>query len=189
MTRLGGRRATVAAVLLVGASIVLAACSAGDGGGAPESRPAPSQEAYSYLRDEGFGCRWLTVRAEGSPERRTCTWVADTEAQRERGLMGVTDPDLGGPGAMVFDFDRPTTGGFWMKDTLLPLTVVWVGPDGRVLGSTDMTPCPAGSTCPVYPPPGPYTMAIEVARGRAAGFGLVPGAIVVLGDPCEVVPR
>lgn len=143
-------------------------------------------ESEALLTSEGFGCRLLRVSptAAGAVPAR-CVWVADTPALRSRGLMGVGDPGLGGHDAMAFTFGAPTTASFWMKDTLIPLTVAWVGADGRILGTTDMEPCPTSTTnCPVYPAPGPYVMAIEVAQGRGPELGLTTGATAVLGDPC-----
>jgi len=99
--------------------------------------------------------------------------------------MGITDPNLGGPEAMVFEFPAASSTPFWMKDTLLPLSVAWVGPDGVVLGVTDMAPCGADtSNCPLYPPPGSYLWAIEMAQGRPQNWGIETGARVEIGVPC-----
>lgn len=174
---------------IIGVVLALVVALAGCGDDTP-ARTQAEQEAIAtteaLLISEGFGCRLLGPAPPAvGVARANCAWVADTAAERERGLKGVTDPSLGGHEVMAFVFDAPTTASFWMKDTLIPLTVVWVGADGRILGSTDMEPCdPSGSRCPNYAPPGPYTMAIEVARGRAPDLGLVTGASVILGDPC-----
>lgn len=152
---------------------------------ATESAQQSTAAAESMLTAEGFPCRTLTVR-EADTISTHCVWAATTSSLRERGLMGIADPELGGRGAMVFVFPGATTASFWMKDTIQPLTVVWVDSSGKVLGSTDMVPCTAtdAAECAKYPPPGPYQMAIEVAQGRAPQWGLVPGATVTLGDPC-----
>ena len=54
--------------------------------------------------------------------------VADTPELRARGLMNVTD--LGPWAGMVFLWEEPTDGGFWMKNTLIPLTVYWIDTQG-----------------------------------------------------------
>lgn len=56
--------------------------------------------------------------------------VASTEEQRERGLMSVTrlPPHTG----MIFVFDRDQAVAFWMKDTLVPLDMLFLSPDGTV---------------------------------------------------------
>src|SRR5438477_178397 len=84
--------------------------------------------------------------------------VAETQAERAAGLMHVMAlaPDDG----MAFVFDGPVTDRFWMKDTLIPLSVAFVGEDGRVISESDMDPCTA-DPCPTYPAAGPYAMAME----------------------------
>ena len=65
--------------------------------------------------------------------------------------MDVTDPELGGRSAMVFRFQGDTTSGFWMKDTLLPLSIAWYAADGTLVSTADMEPCPADTLdCPVF---------------------------------------
>jgi len=84
--------------------------------------------------------------------------IASDDASRERGLMGVTD--LGRDDGMAFVWTSPTDATFWMKDTLIPLSIAFVGPDGRVITIREMTPCTA-DPCTTYAADAPYTMAIE----------------------------
>ena len=98
--------------------------------------------------------------------------VADDEASREQGLMGVTDlpPDSG----MVFLFDGPTTTSFWMKDTLIPLSVAFIGEDGRIVAIREMKPCEA-DPCPTYGSDGPYVQAVEANTGWFSELGVDVG--------------
>lgn len=100
---------------------------------------------------------------------------ADTEARRETGLMcrKALAPDRG----MLFDFKRPKGDvAFWMRNTLIPLDIVFIRPDGRVLSIArnaqpfDETPLPAG---------GVIRAVLELSAGRAAEIGLMPGDTVV----------
>lgn len=126
----------------------------------------------------------IVTRADGTVEVH-CVWLADTVALRDLGLMNVTDPDLGGPGAMVFRFDTDTSVPFWMKDTLLPLSIAWIDGAGSVVTTADMEPCPTGtSDCPRSSSSRPYRLAIEVAQGRLQEWGLVSGSTVRLGSAC-----
>ena len=71
--------------------------------------------------------------------------VADTPEERREGLMGVED--LPADEGMAFVFDEPVSSTFWMKDTLIPLSIAFVGEDDRVIGVLDMQPCEA-DPCP-----------------------------------------
>lgn len=98
--------------------------------------------------------------------------VADTPAARERGLMGRArlDADAG----MAFVWDEDTSGPFWMKDTLIPLSVAFVDGGGRVVRILDMEPCRA-DPCPSYDPRTTYRAAVEVNRGTFERLGVRVG--------------
>lgn len=88
--------------------------------------------------------------------------VADTAELRSRGMMGVTD--FGDVDGMLFEWDELVTGQFWMKDTLMPLDIVFFDASGRQVGSASMTPCEA-DPCPRYGSDGAYRWALETAVG------------------------
>ena len=71
--------------------------------------------------------------------------VADSPEERRVGLMGVEALDE--DGGMVFVFDGEQDGSFWMKDTLIPLSIAFWGDDGRLLDILEMEPCTA-DPCP-----------------------------------------
>ncbi|AVR00288.1 hypothetical protein OBCHQ24_15160 [Oceanobacillus iheyensis] len=88
--------------------------------------------------------------------------VADTQGKIEKGLMLVEKlPENEG---MLFVFPRKIYGGFWMKDTLIPLSIAFVDSDGKILKILDMEPC-KGNECPIYDPKLSYRYAIEVNIG------------------------
>lgn len=96
--------------------------------------------------------------------------VADDDAERARGLMfrKALAPDEG----MLFDFKTPRPVAFWMKNTLIPLDMIFIRQDGTILSIAsntvphDETPVPSG---------GPVVGVLEIAGGRAAQLGLSPG--------------
>lgn len=88
--------------------------------------------------------------------------------------MGVTT--LGADDGMAFRWDSSTTGSFWMKDTLIPLSIAFVDEGGRVISIQEMTPCTA-DPCDTYEASGPYVMAIE------ANTGWFDDHAIVVGDP------
>ncbi|WP_242424126.1 DUF192 domain-containing protein [Frankia sp. EI5c] len=103
--------------------------------------------------------------------------VADSDAERRRGLMFRTDLPPGH--GMIFDFGGETTSGFYMFQTLLPLSIMFVR-DGRVVGVREMTPCSGDdpSFCPVYYSDGVYTHAVEAPAYTFAE--------VTIGDPVAI---
>src|SRR5947208_11048951 len=73
--------------------------------------------------------------------------VADTPDAQARGLMGRHRlPEHRG---MLFEFRAPTTAPFWMKDTLIPLSIAFFDAHRRIVAIRDMTPCHT-SRCPLY---------------------------------------
>ena len=62
---------------------------------------------------------------------------------------------------MLFVFPRNTSDGFWMKNTLVPLTVVFFDASGKRVRKLSMTPCSA-DPCPVYYPRRTYRFALEL---------------------------
>lgn len=96
-------------------------------------------------------------------------YVADTPELRQRGLSGVED--LPREAGMLFLFPDDTSTGFWMKDTLIPLSIAFLAADGTVLEVLDMEPCEA-DPCPTYSPGVSYRAALEVNEGRFDDLGL-----------------
>lgn len=80
---------------------------------------------------------------------------------------------------MVFVFGRPTTDRFWMKDTLIPLSIAFWDERNRVVAILDMPPCRA-DPCPTYGPDQPYDGAVEVNLGYFADHGIEVGDHVEL---------
>lgn len=144
--------------------------------------------APGRTRLEGFG--EVEVRIVDGPDGKPivlCVLLAETPDQRARGLMGVEDPDLGGYDGMLFTFDDDSTGGFYMKDTLLPLSIAYLDAEGAVVDARDMEPCPSDAEeCPTYPPSDPYRNTLEVPQGGLEPLGLVPGspALLEVGGTC-----
>ena len=101
--------------------------------------------------------------------------VADSPEERRVGLMGRTEVPEGT--GMAFVYPEPERGGFWMKDTLVPLSIAWVL-DDTVVGVAEMVPCPDGEPCPVYYPQDAdavYDLAVEAAAGTFTEAGVRPG--------------
>ncbi len=102
--------------------------------------------------------------------RRFRVEVADTEASRERGLM--YRKSLAADRGMLFDFKTPQPVAFWMKNTLIPLDMLFIAADGRIIAIArnaapySETPIPSG---------GDVLGVLEIRGGRAAETGIEPG--------------
>jgi uncharacterized protein len=112
-----------------------------------------------------------TVRVTGKhPTRRFKVWLAATDARREQGLMFVRsmEPDQG----MWFQFDTPDILTFWMKNTYIPLDILYVAADGRIVRIAaqatpfSLTPIPSGA---------PATAVLELGGGIAEANGIRVG--------------
>lgn len=96
--------------------------------------------------------------------------IARTVAARERGLSGRKGlaPDEG----MLFIFDAADTYGFWMKEMLFPIDILWLNGSRIVDISTDLPPSVPGDRLPVFYPRVPADRVLEVPAGFAKVHGL-----------------
>jgi uncharacterized protein len=124
----------------------------------------------------GFGTVAGRVTAADGSTCDVCLWAAATAADQSRGLMGVTD--LGGADGMVFQFGSPVITQFWMRDTVMPLSIAFYAADGSFVSASDMEPCLTGpdAACARYAPAGPYVNAIEVPKGGLEELLMVEGS-------------
>jgi uncharacterized membrane protein (UPF0127 family) len=118
----------------------------------------------------------LPVRIVSAPKAMLHLQVATTEQQRERGLMSVRRlaPHTG----MLFVFDTDMPIAFWMKDTLIPLDMIFIAADGTVRKVFVRVPVvPADLPDQNIPlERGTAKYVIELPAGEAPLDGLQPGA-------------
>jgi uncharacterized protein len=156
------RVATVFAVVSLG----LAGCGGGGGG-----TPPPTTSA------RGFPLGDLTVQRGGKTVLSLTVEIAANAKAWEKGLMGVNhlNPDQG----MAFVFGRTVDDQFWMKDTLIPLDILFADSTGAVVDEQAMTPCTA-DPCQTYASAQSYQTAVEVAAGVLSKAGVHSGDVVRL---------
>lgn len=135
----------------------------------PTAAGAPAKAAAGAVGQAPAG---FEVLEAVTPSGRTRFFVeiADNDATRERGLMFRKSlaPDRG----MLFDFHTPREVAFWMRNTLIPLDIIYIKADGTVLSiAHNTTPL---SEAPI-PSGGPTLGVLELAGGRSAEIGLMPG--------------
>jgi uncharacterized membrane protein (UPF0127 family) len=114
------------------------------------------------------------VTAKGQTYRFTVE-IADTAAAREHGLMGRTD--LAARAGMLFEFPESDVVAFWMKDTPIPLDMLFIDKDGRIVHIAERT-VPYDFT-PISSL-GPVTRVLEVNGGTSDQLGIHDGDKIVL---------
>ncbi len=105
-------------------------------------------------------------------DREIWVEVAQTPEEQSYGLKGRKH--LGKDEGMLFIFDIEDYHAFWMKDTLLPLSIAFIGKDGRIVWITDMKPLTSDS----HVPPKPIRYALEMNKGWFSSHGVKVGDVV-----------
>jgi uncharacterized membrane protein (UPF0127 family) len=110
----------------------------------------------------------LTIHS-ASGDHRFNVEVADTPAQQQTGMMFRRS--VAGDRGMIFPYDPPQDVAFWMKNTLIPLDMIFIRADGTIARiatakALDETPVPGGE---------PVSAVLELRAGRAAELGIREG--------------
>ncbi|MFI4988400.1 MAG: DUF192 domain-containing protein, partial [Alphaproteobacteria bacterium] len=112
----------------------------------------------------------LVIKTADGKEHRFTVELAATDAERGEGLMYRTAmaPDAG----MLFDFKESETVAMWMKNTYLPLDMLFIAKDGRIVRIAErmvplsLTPVASGE---------PVLAVLELNSGTAARLDIKPG--------------
>ena len=119
-------------------------------------------------------CRDDRVTIKGDfGEAHITVQVADDERERAQGLMNV--PEMGTLQGMLFVYDAPQPVSFWMRNTLIPLDMIFAGPDGTISAihenavPLDETPIPGGDG---------VKFVLEVNGGLTERLGVEPGDLL-----------
>jgi len=100
--------------------------------------------------------------------------VVDDPASRRLGYM--FREHIGPTDGMLFVFDRPDRHSIWMKNCRVPLDIIWLDPDFRVVEiAPDRPPCPEQGECPSVAPMRMASYVLEIAAGGSAAQGLKVG--------------
>ena len=164
------RKCTQVLVPLAAAALALTACSsrAADSAAAPAAANAPDRKADVHPVS-GLPVVDLAITHAGKVHHFRVE-VAQSGAEQERGLMFRTA--MGADEGMIFPMAPPRLASFWMRNTVIPLDIIFVGTNGRILNI-------AAQAIPYDETPlnsvGPVKGVLELNGGRAAALGLRAG--------------
>ena len=106
--------------------------------------------------------------------------VADDDAERARGLM--FRDELEADHGMLFIHEREEPQAYWMKNTRIPLDILFFDDAHRlVTQQRDVPPCSLGDACPPYPSERPARYVLELNAGEAARLKLQDGVELKFG--------
>jgi uncharacterized protein len=146
--------------LCVGAVLALGAAAC-----AQSETAAPSAEQSQRLPIER-----LSIQTAAGATRAFEVEIADDDAERERGLMFRRD--MAANHGMLFDFNPPERVSFWMHNTHLPLDIIFIGADGRILNIAENTTPYSDAAIPSR---GAARGVLELNAGRSRELGISAG--------------
>ena len=160
----------LSATLATGLACGLVACSASPGEAAPP--PVHATAAAAVHPVSGLRVVPLTVVHQGQRHVFRVE-VARSDFEQAKGLMFRTA--MGADEGMIFPMRPPRGASFWMRNTLIPLDIIFVRADGRISNI-------AANAIPHDETPlssiGPVAAVLELNGGRAAALGIVAGDTV-----------
>jgi len=149
---------------MLAVSVLASACGASPGSSAPPAA-TPTAAAPGPAAVLPSGARYALE-------------LALTPEDQAQGLMYRENlPERTG---MLFVFPEDAPHHFWMKNTMIPLDMIWMDASGRVVYVSANTPPCRADPCPTYGPDGNVRMVLEIAGGMAAKEGVTAGSVIVL---------
>ena len=151
----------------------------GSGGASEPARQAGTTQAMETTANPPLSTTTVTlVPSDGAEPVEVEAEIADDRAERTRGLMERTA--LAEDAGMIFVFGRERTLSFWMRNTLIPLSIAYVDAEGRIVDIEDMEPLDDETK---HPSAEPAKYALEVNQGFFTERG------IEVGDRVEGLPE
>jgi len=164
-----GRARGLRDLALCAGAIALVGCSAQPAAQSVSSDSSPAATSQTVHPTSGLQIIPVQVVSEDQTHEFSVE-LANTPESQAKGMMFRTEmaPDEG----MLFPSERPMVRGFWMKNTPLPLDIIFIGPDERIINiAANTQPYSLDS---VYST-GPAIAVLELIGGRAAELGIALG--------------
>jgi len=146
--------------------------SPAQGADAPAGHSAPEVTAKDL--DRVFRQETIEIATPDARLHRFNSWIADDDQRRQRGLMFIKQlrPD----DSMLFIYPQPMTVAMWMKNTYVPLDMLFVAADGKVIKVVQNTEPLSLKTIESG---GIVLGVVELPAGTAARLKIAPGAQVI----------
>jgi uncharacterized protein len=164
--------------------LLMAGCGGGESS-APEEKEsattAPAQTTAETTQNTTVasapeGSTIIAITGSTGKRSEVEVEIADDQAEQRRGLMERTE--LAEDAGMLFVFDREEPRSFWMRNTLIPLSIAYIASDGRIVDIQDMQPLDETS----HSSAAPAQYALEVNQGFFAERGIEVGNEVEIPD-------
>jgi hypothetical protein len=154
--------------LLLGLALLATACTAANSGNASKAAACTPGEARETSQ-AGLDQLVLCIESRGKT-RSFIAEIARTSPQQARGMMFRTE--LADNRGMLFPFVETRMASFWMKNTVIPLDIIFIRPDGQIENIAENTipysTDPVESTAPV-------AAVLELRGGLTGELGIGPG--------------
>ncbi|HEV8043871.1 MAG TPA: DUF192 domain-containing protein [Rubrobacter sp.] len=174
-------RVSLAFLTLLFVSLLLVAGCGGEQGSAPEkeeSPPAPPATTQgTAAASTAEESSTLAIISSDGARTEVEVEIADERAEQQRGLMERTE--LAEDAGMLFVFERDEPRSFWMRNTLIPLSIAYIAESGRIVDIQDMQPLDETS----HPSAEPARYAQEVNQRFFAERGIEAGDEVEIPNP------
>ncbi len=158
----------MARAFIVGLALLASACTAANGGSVAKASgctPGEAREASAAGLEQVVLCI-----ESGSKTRSFVVEIARTSQQQAKGMMFRTE--LADNRGMIFPFVETRMASFWMKNTVIPLDIIFIRPDGRIENIAENTipysTDPVESTAPV-------AAVLELRGGLTSELGIAAG--------------
>ena len=131
-----------------------------------------------FARSSASGCvsggDWVELKG-----KRIAIEIADEHAERTRGLMHRDRLEAGSGMLFVHADEEPQA--YWMKNTKIPLDILYFDAERRLVSMSRAAPCSLGDRCPPHPSAGPALYVLELNAGEAAALGVARGDEIAFG--------
>jgi uncharacterized membrane protein (UPF0127 family) len=117
--------------------------------------------------------------------KRFSVEIADDDAERARGLMFRDEMAADHGMLFVHDIEEPQS--FWMKNTRIPLDIIYFDHERKLVSVAKAPPCSLGDSCPPFPSEGPAMYVLELNAGTAETLGAKAGDELKFGP--GIAPR